>query len=65
MNFPTLVARQINLHSFIQAISIATQVIQKCPHHSTDAVWKFHAEASQATASEELAQGSYVATRAG
>jgi len=28
-------------------------------------VYKFHAEASQATASEGLAQGTYVAARAG
>ena len=30
---------------------------------STDTVSKFHAEAPQATASEELVQGPYVATR--
>ena|SRR6218665_4037594 len=33
--------------------------------HSTDTVSEFHAEAPQATASEGLAQGLYVAARAG
>ena len=33
--------------------------------HSTDTVSEFHAEAPQATVSEGLAQGPYVAARAG
>ena len=33
--------------------------------HSTDTVPEFHAEAPQATVSEGLAQGPYVAARAG
>jgi len=35
------------------------------PEHSTDTVSEFHAEASQATASEGLVQGTYEAARAG
>ena len=38
---------------------------QKRSQHSTDTVPKFHAEAPQATVSEGLDQGSYVAERAG
>src|SRR6218665_859038 len=34
-------------------------------HYSTDTVSEFHAEASQTTVSEVLAQGRYVAARAG
>jgi len=35
------------------------------PRHSTDTALEFHAEAPQATLSEELSQSPYVATRAG
>ena len=38
---------------------------QRCSRYSTDTVSEFHAEAPQATASEGLAQGPYVADRAG
>ena len=38
---------------------------QSGSRHSTDTVREFHAEASQATASAELAQGPCVAARAG
>ena len=54
---------------FIQAISIAplqyTTTHERRSRHSTDTVLEFHAEAPQATASEGLAHGSYVAARAG
>src|SRR6218665_2567736 len=38
---------------------------QRRSRHSTDTVPEFHAEAPQATVSEELAQGPYLAARAG
>ena len=38
---------------------------QRRSRHSTDTVPKFHAESPQAIVSEGLAQGSYVAARAG
>src|SRR6218665_2974244 len=38
---------------------------QRRSRHSTDTVLEFHTEAPQATASEGLAQGPYVAARAG
>src|SRR6218665_2252103 len=38
---------------------------QKRSRHGTDTVPEFHAEAPQATVSEGLAQGPYVAARAG
>ena len=59
------------VHSFIQAISIASlqgytsTQSQRRSRHSTDTVSEFHAEASQATASEGLAQSPYMAARAG
>src|SRR6218665_3196235 len=55
------------IHSFIQAISIASLQVLYYFHsrHSTDTVPEFHAEAPQATVSEGLAQGPYVAARAG
>src|SRR6218665_1852787 len=61
------------IHSFIQAISIAPLQLQLQGHyttrrrsrHSTDTVPEFHAEAPQATVSEGLAQGPYVAARLG
>jgi len=37
----------------------------EAPQHSTDTVSEFHAEAPQATASEGLTQGPYMADRAG
>ena len=39
--------------------------MQRRSRHSTDTVSEFHAEASQATASGGLAQGSYVVARVG
>ena len=38
---------------------------QRHPQHSKDTVLKFHAKAKQASESEGLAQGPYVAARAG
>ena len=53
-------------YSFIQAISIAhLHVYYYSEALPTYTVTEFHAEAPQATASEGLAQGSYVAARAG
>jgi len=62
--------RRTLFHSFIQAISIAPLKVllyytQKHSRQSTDTVPEFHAEAPQATVSEGLAQGPYVASRAG
>jgi len=59
---------QTQILSFIQTISIAplqSVTTQKRSRHSTDTVPEFHAEAPQATASYGLAQGPYVAARAG
>src|SRR6218665_2091818 len=55
------------IHSFWIFLSrlFKSTTTQRCPRHSTNTVSEFHAEAPQATASEELAQGSYVADRAG
>ena len=55
------------VNSFIQAISIApllSTTTQKRSRHSTDTVSEFHDEAPQATTSEGLAQGPYMAARA-
>src|SRR6218665_3867919 len=55
------------IHSFrlfLQRLFKSTAT-QRRSRHSTDAVSEFHAEAPQATASEGLAQGPYVAARAG
>ena len=61
-----LITPNITFHLFIQAISIAPlQSTQKRSRHSTITVPEFHAVAPQAIASEGLAQGPYVATRAG
>ena len=54
------------IHSFNRAISIAPLQVhyysEALPTHcSTDIVLEFHAEAPQTTASEGLAQGSYMA----
>ena len=52
---------------FSHAISIApfkSTTTQRRSRHSTDTVSEFHAEAPQATVSEGLAQGPYVAARA-
>src|SRR6218665_2101710 len=38
---------------------------QRCSRHSTDTAPEFHAKAPQTTVSEGLAQGLYVAARAG
>src|SRR6218665_3004201 len=56
------------IHPFIQAISIAplkSTTTQRRPRHCTVTVPEFHAEAPQATASEGLAKGPYVAAGAG
>ena len=56
------------IHSFIHAISIAPLQVtntQRRSRHSVDTVSKFQAEAPQATVSEGLAQGQYVAAIAG
>src|SRR6218665_2708030 len=59
------------IHSFIQTISIAPLQVhyyseaQRHFRHSTDTVSEFRAEAPQATVSEGLAQGPYVAASAG
>ena len=58
--------RSLDILSFIQAISIAPlqSTTQRRSQQSTDDVSEFQAEASaasQATASEELAKGPYVA----
>ena len=62
------IGNNIIIHSFIQTISIEPEQVyttQRLSRHSTDTVLEFHAEAPQATASEELAQGPFVAARAG
>jgi len=60
---------QMSSHSFIQAISIAPLQVhyysKERSRHSTDTVLEFHAKAPQATANERLAQGPYVAAKAG
>src|SRR6218665_1872835 len=53
----------VNTHSFIQTISIAP--LQRRSRRSTDTAPEFHAEAPHATESERLAQGPYVAAKAG
>ena len=60
------------VHSFIQTrlylqrlFKSTTWPTHRRSRHSTDTVPEFHAEAPQATVSEGLAQGSYVAARAG
>ena len=56
------------VRSFIQAVSIVSlqsTTTQRRSRHSMDTVPQFHAEAPQATVSEGLAQGPYVADRAG
>ena len=52
--------RLLVTYSFIQAIFIEPLQV----HYYSDTVSKFHAEALQATASEGLAQGPYMAARA-
>src|SRR6218665_983109 len=57
------------IHSFIQVISTAPLQVhyttQRRSRHSTDTVPEFQTEAPQATVSEGLAQGLYVAVRDG
>src|SRR6218665_3611747 len=65
---PYVAASRNNIISFIQALSIAplqSTTTQRHSRHNTDTVSEFHSEAPQATASEGLAQGPYVAARAG
>ena len=52
------------LRLFLQRLFKYTTT-QKRSRHSTDTVSEFYAEAPQATASEGLAQGPYVAARVG
>jgi len=56
------------IKSFNQVISIVPLQVHyysEALQHSMDTVSKFHSEASQASVSEGLAQGPYVAARAG
>ena len=58
--------RSVNsFRPFYSASSIPPLLMQKRSRHSTDTVPEFHAEAPQATASEGLRKGPYVAARAG
>ena len=58
------------IHSFIHSgyfysASSSPLLLRGAPNYSIDTVSEFHAEAPQATASEGLAQGAYVAARTG
>src|SRR6218665_404239 len=58
------------IHSFIHSghfytASSSSPLLTGAPDYSTDTVSEFYAEAPQATASKGLAQGPYVAARAG
>src|SRR6218665_2266410 len=58
------------VHSFIHSghfysVSSSSPLLRGAPDYSTDTVSEFHAEAPQATAGKGLAQGPYVAARAG
>ena len=54
------------IHSvYFYSASSVHYYIQRRSRHSTDTVPKFHAEEPQATVNEGLAQGPYVAARAG
>ena len=53
------------LHSFIYSGYFKSITTQRRSQHSMDTVYEFHAKAQRATASEELAQGRYVAARVG
>src|SRR6218665_1564030 len=54
------------IHSrYFFSASFKSTTTQRRSRHSTDIVSEFHAEAPQATVSEELAQGPSVAARAG
>ena len=59
------------IHSFVQSVyfysasSSKSSNTQRRSLHSTDTMAEFHAEAPQATASEGLAQGPYMAAGAG
>ena len=59
-----------NVHSFIYSghfysAPSSPLLLRGAPDDSTDTVSEFHAEAPQATAGKGLAQGPYVAARAG
>src|SRR6218665_1672084 len=55
-----------DIHSFIHSgYFFKSTTTQRRSQHSMDTVSEFHAKAQQATASEGLAQGPYVAARAG
>src|SRR6218665_29012 len=58
---------EVFIHSFwifLERLFKSTTT-QRRSRHSTDTVSEFHAETPQATASEGLSQGPYVAARAG
>ena len=54
------------IHSgYFYSASSSPLLLERCSRQSTDTVPEFHAKAPQATVSEGLAQGPYVAARAG
>src|SRR6218665_120444 len=61
-NTETASVRYFGKSRHLTTLSTTTQ---RRSRHSTDTVPEFHAEAPQATVSEGLAQGPYVAARAG
>jgi len=66
---PARPAHDSTIHSFmlfLERLYKSTRpTTQRRSRHSTDTASEFHAEASQATVSEGLAQGHYVTARAG
>src|SRR6218665_2425397 len=59
--------KQLSIHSFGHFYSAPSShlLLRDAPDYSMDTVSEFHAEAPQATAGKGLAQGPYVAARAG
>jgi len=54
------------IHSdYFYSASSSSILLRGAPDYNTDTVSEFHAEAPQATVSEGLARGPYVAARAG
>jgi len=64
MSIFTSISHKYSLRIFLKRLFKSTTT-QKRPRHSTDTVPGFHAETPQATVSEGVAQGPYVAARAG
>ena len=62
--FPDEVPGRMERYGQIERLFQSTTT-QRRSRHSTDTVSEFHTEAPQATVSEGLAQGPYVAARAG